>query len=102
MPTITDKTTAIEILKQLGGNRFIMMTGAKNLSCDNTSMSFKIMRNDAGITHVKIKLNALDLYDMTFYSIRGASFKVKAEASGIYNDMLQEVFTSHTGLYTSL
>jgi len=39
---------------------------------------------------------------MTFYSIRGASYKVKSEANGIYNDMLQDIFTSHTGLYTSL
>ena len=100
--TKTNKSVAVEILKQLGGNRFIAMTGAKHLACDNNSMSCKIMRNSMKVTHIKITLNSKYTYDMKFYSIRGASFKVKSEANGVYNDMLQATFTRHTGLNTSL
>ena len=93
------------VLKQLGGNRFIAMTGAKNFIRDDKKqqISFKIGKNSKGITHVRITLNSMDTYDMEFLSIRGTSMpKVKSKARGVYNDMLQDIFTEHTGLYTSL
>ena len=40
-----DKRQAGETLKQLGGNRFIMMTGAKNFGVGPKGMGFKIGRN---------------------------------------------------------
>jgi hypothetical protein len=98
---MTDKTVACEILKQLGGRRFIAMTGASNMGCDNNSMSMKIMRNSAKVTHVKIELTVMDVYKMTFYNC-SRDLKVIAERENVYNDMLQDVFTSITGLNTSL
>ncbi len=95
-------SVAKEILSQLGGNRFIAMTGARNLAAGKNYITFKIMRNASKITHVKIALNGLDLYDITFYRVHGTSLKVIEEVNNAYCDMLQSVFTSRTGLNTSL
>jgi len=98
----TDKTVAVEILRQLGGNRFIMMTGAKNLACDNNSMTAKIGRNAKGVTHFKVELTSMDDYIMTFYRCRLADIKELAKVEGLYFDQLQTTFTEQTGLYTYL
>ena len=43
------------ILQQLGGNRFVAMTGAKNLGTSNKKdLSFSIGRNAKSVTHVHI------------------------------------------------
>lgn len=92
------KQIAIEILKQLGGNRFIAMTGAKHFVHDDKMMAFQIpMRNK--IRGVRIYLNGMDTYDMEFLN---RNFEVADRAEGIYNDSLQNVFTQKTGLYTHL
>lgn len=95
---------ASEILRQLGGGRFMAMTGAKNFVKDNNKqmIAFKIGRNSKGINYVKITLNSMDTYDMEFISLRGNNMKIVSRADGIYNDQLQEVFTENTGLYTHL
>ena len=63
-----DKRKAATILKQIGGNRFIAMTGAKDLGSTNKSLQFKIGRNSKGINHVRIAHNAKDLYDISLWS----------------------------------
>lgn len=98
---MTDKTVAVEILKQLGGNKFIAMTGAKNMGCDNTSMSMQIMRNSKKVTHVKIELTVMDVYIMTFYNCR-KDLKIIKKCENVYNDMLIETFENETGLNTKL
>jgi hypothetical protein len=112
--TKTPKKTAIsavnpyfsagEVLRQLGGNRFIAMTGAKDFFKDDKKqqIGFKIGRNAMSVNYVRITLNAMDTYDMEFLSIRNGVLKVKSKADGIYNDQLQDIFTEHTGMYTHL
>jgi len=94
------------ILNQLGGNKFIVMTGAKNVIGGENFLQFQIGRNSKGITNVKIILNSLDLYDMTFYKMRSPitekMFKPVAECNSIYGDMLDECFEKNTGLLTKL
>lgn len=92
------------ILTQLGGNKFIVMTGAKEFWRNDKTrqIGFKIGRNSESINHVRIKLNSMDTYDMEFLQVRGTNIKVKSKAEGIYNDQLQSVFTKHTGMYTHL
>lgn len=105
------------ILNQLGGNRFIMMTGSKNLlSCDNgTALQMQLIGNKAKAKFLKIKLEANDTYTMTFSKIKrtkdadfaalGATLynneyvEVKT-VENVYDDMLQSVFTEVTALYT--
>jgi hypothetical protein len=93
------------ILQQLGGNKFIAMTGAKNLGADGNTLSFRFPSR-SGANHCRITLNSLDLYDMQFIRIRKVKgipqSNVTAEHNGIYADQLQTIFTKETGLYTSL
>lgn len=101
------ENTAREILQQLGGNKFITMTGAKNLADGGSYLAFKLPRAKDGINYVKIKLNSMDTYDIEFGAVRhsktsGYTYKVIHSVDGIYNDQLQEIFTQYTGLYTRL
>ncbi len=93
-----------EVLKQLGGNRFIAMTGAKNFVRDDNKQTivFKIGRNNKQVNHVRITLNVMDTYDMEFLWCSVKGVKLKSSSEGVYNDMLQSIFTEHTGLNTSL
>ena len=91
------------ILKTLGGNKFRLMTGAKNLAGDENSLSMRIGRNSSNSNYLKITLNSMDLYDMKFCKLtRKFEEKSVTEYSDVYNDMLTEVFEKHTGMYTKL
>jgi hypothetical protein len=90
---------ANEIYRQIGGRRFAIMTGAKQFAGDADSLRFRIMKNAKRIAIVLIRLNGLDLYDLTFY---GANGQVKEKAENVFAENLESVFTGATGLYTSL
>lgn len=102
MTTKTNKSVAIEILKQLGGNRFIMMVGAKNLVCSKNMMAFKFMRNRSKANYCRITLTVWDTYKVEFIRIHGRNLTTMAEFDDIYNDMLVSTFEETTGLYTNL
>ena len=91
------------ILSQLGGNRFVAMTGAKSFGYDSkgssVSLQFRIGRNAKQVNIVKINyIRGKDLYEMEFY--KGA--KLLKKVSNVYADQLRKIFTKHTGMYTSL
>ena len=91
------------ILEQLGGNQFRMMTGAKNLAGDENSLSMKLGRNSSNSNYLKITLNSMDTYDMEFAKVtKMGEKKSVTEYNNIYNDMLTDQFTAHTGMYTRL
>ena len=92
------------ILDQIGGARFILMTGAKNLVNHGNALSFKLPAKFAkdGINYVKITLNGLDLYDVEYGKIKKFEYKLLSTSEGLYFDMLKEDFTAKTGLHTSL
>ena len=102
MEVANNQEISKEILRQLGGNRFIAMTGARNFISSKHALSFKVMRNSAGITHIVVTLNALDLYDLEFLKINVRQKIVKALRFDVYNEDLQRVFTDVTGLDTYL
>ena len=94
-----------EMMNQLGGHRFLVMTGSKPLYKDTTSanplISLKLARNTSKATHLKITYNrSLDLYEMKFIRIHGRNMTTVKECAGLYSDMLQTTFTSVTGLLT--
>jgi len=93
-----------QLLQQLGGNKFIAMTGAKNLAVDKSKneLHMKIGRNSKSISHVIIKLTSGDLYDMEFLSIRGSSRKIKSKEKGVYADQLGKMFKKNTGMNVRL
>ena len=98
-----NKMIAKTILEQLGGNKFRVMTGAKNFMDHGNALSMKIGRNSSNSNYMKITLNSMDLYDITFAKVtKMGEMKSVKEFNGVYADMLQEIFTNHTGMYTSL
>jgi len=97
-----DRKKAAIILKQIGGNRFIAMTGAKGFAFSDKYMSFKIGRNSKGINFVRIGHNAMDTYDMEFGFVSVKGIKVKKKVKGVYADMLGTMFKKYTGMNVSL
>ncbi len=102
------------IYQQLGGNRFVVMTGAKYFVGDKNSLRFKIGRNKSKTNTVEITLRGDDTYDMTFKWVTMPRISLKTgeyiegkdelirEFNGIFFFQLQELFTEVTGLYTHL
>jgi len=95
---------ATTILEQLGGRRFIAMTGARCLADYGDALSFKLPDRFArqNINFVKIRLNGMDLYDLQFGQIRGMTYRVLLELDDIDCGSLQPVFSDVTGLDTHL
>jgi hypothetical protein len=97
------KEIAKTILQQLGGNKFIAMTGAKNLGFTDKGIQMKIGRNAKGVTHVIIDLDrGKDLYNIEFVKVRGMKRTTVKKLKGIYADQLKKIFTQYTGLRVSL
>jgi hypothetical protein len=94
------------ILQQLGGCKFIVMTGAKDFVGSDSTLSFRIGRNSTSGNGVMIALTPSDTY--TIELVRVAKVKgtmtrtILRRLQNVYNDQLQEVFTELTGLYTRL
>jgi len=93
-----------QLLQQLGGNRFIMMVGAKNLAIDKpkNELHMKIGRNAKGVSHVRIRLSSMDLYDMEFLQVRAGKIKIKSKEKGVYADQLGKMFKKNTGMNVRL
>lgn len=86
-------------LSQLGGRRFIAMTGARHFVADGNALRFKLPQGArSGINLVTITLTPDDVYRVTFARFRGQSLATVAEVDYVYADQLGEVFTHHTGL----
>jgi len=92
------------ILDQLGGRRFIALTGAKYLMYTVQGLQFKLPSRFAnrGINFVNIILTPADLYDVEFGKIVKLNYKVIESVSGLHFDQLQDVFTRVTGFDTHL
>jgi len=92
------------ILSQLGGNKFIAMTGAKDFVAGAEYLRFKLPRVYNGISHVCITLEIDDTYrvDFTKWHARRLEHTCVANSVGVYADQLRAVFTNQTGLETQL
>jgi len=111
-----------DILQQIGGNKFLVMTGSKvkYYGYDNNGyvyLMFKLTKNQSKAQFLKIQLNGKDLYNMEFTRIKktlnkeysALGIRIYDEAieiiktyEDIYCDQLQEIFTDITGMYTRL
>lgn len=107
-------TVANEILRQLGGNKFLAMTGANHLLADGNTLRMILPKNASKANRLWITLNADDTYTMNFFKFTAGRLNKKTftytedkkvdvkEVKGVYCDMLQDIFTSVTGMYTHL
>ena len=110
-PTLkTLKTTdmiAKTILQQIGGRRFTAMTGSRDFIDMGNGLRMSLTRNKTSANRLDIIYDVgADLYNMRFYrrTFSKKTFECKekdiAVHEGIYFDMLEEMFTMVTGLYT--
>lgn len=100
-------TTPADItLAQLGGHRFTVMTGARDLfhSDGGRTLQFKLPRGSAKnkATFVKVTLNDNDEYTVTFMSYRNLDVKTISEHDHVQASNLRGLFTSQTGLYLNI
>lgn len=112
------KAVAETMIAQLGGNKFVAMTGAKDFLFGATEgndpyVQFKIPSNFAkdNISIIKIVLNQMDTYDVEYLKVgkKKNDFggfspvaELVAKSEGIYCDMLADDFKEKTGLETNL
>lgn len=102
---MTNQEIAQTILSQLGGQRFVMMTGARNLTTIARGLSMRLNSvNSEGkrVNVVTVTLDPSDTYTVTASYLRAGTLTTVATASDVYNDMLVETFERFTGLYTTL
>ena len=108
-------TIATTMLEQLGGSKFIIMTGAKDFLHGEDHLQFRLPRNAGAknkATNVRIELLADDSgYKMTFFKVskkldKTLGFKTyhteKLTEFEVIPENMREAFTRETGLDCSL
>jgi hypothetical protein len=92
------------IYGQLGGARFIAMTGARDFLPGEYSLAFNLPTSKFNNTVrcVSIMLDANDTYTMRFLGTKGFDLIELHRVSDVYCDKLQATFTQYTNLYISL
>lgn len=102
------------ILEQLGGNKFIAMTGAGNFVSDGNTLRMTLPKNRSKANRLYITLDGTDTYTMDFFKYSAGHLNKKSFAwvpdkledvktvSDVYADMLQDIFTAVTGMCTHL
>lgn len=91
------------ILEQIGGNKFVAMTGAKQLVGGPDFLQFAIGRGATNKANkVKIILGADDRYTVEFWKIRGVNCDRVEAVEGVYADNLARTFNERTGFDTRL
>ncbi len=106
---------ASTILEQLGGSKFIAMTGASHFVSDGNTLRMMLPKNASKANRLYITLDeATDSYTIRFFrytaprmntktfTFTGEKVKEIYETSGVYFDQLQPIFTSVTGFDTHL
>ena len=106
------------ILQQLGGDRFITMTGSKNFVSDGNTLRMTLTKNKSKANRLYVTLDPNDTYTMRFF--RYTPFRlVTNRKTGmleerpdkveevktfkmVYADKLENIFAQVTGLYTRL
>lgn len=104
-------TTSVyqQILQQLGGSKFLTMTGASKLiqgyeRIDDSLpfLAFRLPKASKGINQVKIVLMPSDTYIMKFFKSRREDYTLVSQIDNVYAEQLQDIFTQQTGLLTHL
>lgn len=106
-------TVTSTILDQLGGNKFMVMTGASHPVKLENGIEFNLPRAKNGANRFKIVLTRGDLYDITFSKslplrmdlksgeLKGGLKEIEVIRSVFVSD-LRSIFENRTGLLTSL
>ena len=96
-------TVPQSILKQLGGNKFLAMTGAKNLVGGYDSLQFDLGRGAVNKANkVRVTLSATDEYTIAFYIYRKLDLREIETVRGVQVETLRSTFTDRTGMHVTL
>ena len=95
---MTNLTVPQTMLAHLGGESFVMTSGATGLVGSADSLTIRLGPNRKRVTHVRVTVTHDGLYDMTFFTIG----KGPQSYDGIHREMLQEVFGANIGLFRAL
>ncbi len=90
------------ILSQLGGSKFVAMTGAKNLVSGANSLQFSVGRNAIKASKVRITLDGDDTYTVEFFRVRGLDCELIVKHPNVYAEILAKFVGSVLGMATSL
>lgn len=101
---MTDMTIARTIIAQLGGNRFVAMTGAKGFLAgdDHLFMTLPASMTKGRAGRMRITLAGDDTYTMELLRMRNLELVPVDRREGVMVDALRATFTDMTGLDTSL
>ncbi|MBR0076260.1 MAG: hypothetical protein IJP96_10960 [Synergistaceae bacterium] len=109
-----DLRIAETIFQQLGGKRFVAMTGVHDMHTNGDDLVMSLIRNQSKANRLQIKYNfGSDLYTMRFYRETGGKFNKNYEwiehklkeiktFDEIYFDQLTTIFREFTGLETRM
>lgn len=92
---------ASTILAQLG-NRTLFMIGAKNFIENGNKRGVTMKIASPQYNYLKIELDAMDTYTMSFTKIHGGKKVRGVIKQGIYNDRLHSTIREVTKLATNL
>ncbi len=103
------------IFEQMGGKRFLVMTGSEVYGLGDDTLVIKLKRNKSKANRLDIIYDfGSDLYRMKFIKqtnsrlnlktgkFTPAKFEVLKELEDVFFDQLQEIFTQVTGFYIKL
>jgi hypothetical protein len=93
---MTDMTVARTILDQLGGARFVAMTGAREFVGSADSLTFKIGVNPKRVSQVRVTLTPAHLYSVTFFRM---ARRRRSKATSIATCSKRCVFRAHRPLH---
>lgn len=100
---------ANEILRQLGQNKFLAMTGSKNLVATDCGLRMDLTANIAGVNRLEITYHpGNDRYSLWFYKMTinrktwDCILSKEQRFADVYGEDLQRIFTQVTGLDTHL
>lgn len=100
----TPQQIAQTILEQLGGNKFLAMTGARDLLYGGEyHLQFRLPRGAAKnkATNVTVKLIGDEHYELMFYKVHRFNITQISKFETIPENM-RETFTRETGLHCTL
>lgn len=106
MNALTHVEVANTIKHQLD-HKALFMLGASNFCAaktenDESYLSFKIGRNDKGVTHIRVVLQSNDTYRLEFIRIWAYKYTDKGKVLGAYAEDMHSIIEEHTGMRTSL
>lgn len=98
-----DMSAAQITAQQIGGMAFSMMGTQQRIAHDDQTLRFNV-RGTRKCNWIQVRLNGLDLYDVTFQKFSPSKYTVKDihTESDVYCDQLHKTIEEFTGLYLSL